>query len=115
MRKLVPYWYAPSYQPDADRIVEFQLKPVDQETLFAIQSSMNERGGATWPGVKAAFESGVVGWKNVDIDGAPAEFSRKNAAAILRQVGSARWMIYLGLIAGELYANAFLSDEEKKS
>lgn len=113
-RKLLPYWFTPSYQPNPDAPVEFELKPLDQETLHTIQASFQD-GVPRWRGIKAGFENGVAGWKNISIDGASAEFNPKNVQHILKQVGSADWMIWLGAICGQLYTNAWLSDEEKKT
>lgn len=114
-RKTSPYWYTPDYQPIPEAPVEFQLKPLDQETLYVVQHNKGLNVTPAWPGIKAAFEKGVIGWKNVAIDGAAADFDLANAQKILRQVGSADWMIWLGAIGGELYHNAFLSAEEKKT
>lgn len=115
VRKILPYWFTPNYQPNPDAPVEFQLKPLDQETLYIVQHNKGMNVTPAWPGIKAAFEKGVVGWKNIAIDGTAAEFSPANAYKILRQVGDADWMIWLGAIGGELYNNAFLSAEEKKT
>jgi hypothetical protein len=115
MRKLTRYWFTPSYQPSADKVVEFEVKPLSQETLYTMQASLNERGIPSWEGVRAAFETGVVGWKNIQLDGADAEFTPARAASVLRRVGSADWTVWLGQIAGELFRNAYLSDEEKKT
>jgi hypothetical protein len=113
-RKLLRYWFTPEYQPNADAPVEFELKPLDQGTLHTVQASFNS-GVPNWVGIKAGFENGVTGWKNITLDGSAVEFNRGNARRILNQVGSADWMIWLGQIVGELYSNAFLSDEEKKT
>lgn len=115
MRKLVPYWFAPIRQPVDGVLTEFEIRPLDQETLYTLQSSFGDGSVPKWAGIKAAFEYGVVGWRNVSLEGAPVEFSRKNAAQILKQPGTADWMIWLGSIAGELYRNAFLEEEEKKT
>jgi hypothetical protein len=115
MRKLQPYWFTPSYQAGETAPVEFELKPLDLEALYTLQASIGATGVPSWIGVKAAFESGVIGWRNVVADGAPLEYSRKAATAILRDIGSANWMIWLGQIAGELLRNAFLTDDEKKT
>lgn len=115
MRKVLPYWFTPKYQPNPDAPVEFQLKPLDPETLYTIQASFNSLGNATWSGVKAAAQFGLVGWKNVILDGAPADFNKDALSKILGGIGDADWMIWLGIICGQLYANAFLSAEEKKT
>ena len=115
MRKLQPYWYAPTYQPDADIVVEFELKPLDQATLYTVQASFGPNGVPDWSGVRSAFENGVVGWKNITADGQPIEFSRNAAAQVLRDTGSARWMLWLGQITGELWRNGLLSEAEKKT
>lgn len=115
MRKLLPYWFTPSYQPNPDSPVEFELRPLAQETLHEVQASFNALGNPTWPGIKAAFEKGVTGWRNITLGGESIDFAPKNVRAILLQVGSADWLIWLGQICGSLYANAFLTDEEKKT
>lgn len=114
-RKTLPYWFTPEYQPSPESAVEFHLKPLDQETLYIVQHSKGLNPTPAWPGIRAAFEKGVIGWKNVTIDGAAVDFDAVSAQRILRQIGSADWMIWLGAIGGELYTNAFLSAEEKKT
>lgn len=114
-RKTLPYWFTPEYQPNPESPIEFHLKPLDQETLYIVQHSKGMNVSPAWPGIKAAFEKGVIGWKNVTLDGTAVEFSADQAQKILRQPGSADWMILLGSISGELYQNAFLSAEEKKT
>lgn len=115
MRKLQPYWFTPTYQPDEGAVVEFELKPLDQASLYTVQASFGPNNVPDWSGVKTAFANGVVGWKNVTADGQPIEFSPKAASQILREIGSATWMIWLGQIAGELWRNGFLTDGEKKT
>lgn len=114
-RKTLPYWFTPGYQPNPESPIEFHLKPLDQETLYIVQYNKGASVSPAWPGIKAAFEKGVIGWKNIMVDGVTLEFSRENSQAILKQPGSADWMILLGVISGELYQNAFLSAEEKKT
>lgn len=115
MRKILPYWFTPKYQPNPELPVEFNLRPLDQETLYTVQSSFNALGNVTWPGVKAAVIFGLVGWKNVSLDDAAAEFNQEALRKIIGGLGDADWMIWLGIICGQLYSNAFLSAEEKKT
>lgn len=115
MRKLAPYWYTPAFQSDESNPIEFQLKPLDQGDLYSLQVSFNANGRPSWEGIRSTFESGVIGWKNAVIDGIEIEFSRKAVRELMAKVGSGDWVIWMGLIAGELYRNGFLSEEEKKT
>lgn len=115
MQKLQPYWYTPTYQPDDGVTVEFELRPLDQGSLYTVQASVMANGVPDWKGVRTAFENGVVGWKNITVAGRPVEFSRGGAAQVLRDTGSGRWMLWLGSIAGELLRNGLLSEDEKKT
>lgn len=113
-RKILPYWFTPTYQANPDLPVEFHLKPLDQGSLHTVQHSM-KNGVPSWDGIKESFEKGVIGWKNVVIDGEDIAFGKAKVQQILSQPGSISWMLLLGEVSGQLYNNAFLTDEEKKT
>jgi hypothetical protein len=109
MQKLQTYWFKPLHQAEGKPEVEFQLRPVDQRTHYAMSLDLKPNGiGAD--GAIAAFEYSVVGWR-----GMPVEFSHQAKHALLNGAVNPDVTIWLYNIAGECYRRAQLGDDELKN
>jgi hypothetical protein len=63
---LVPEWYTPSSEKEADNPARFKLKPLDSMQVVEIQNYHDEvKGAVKAEGLYRAFELSLVDWENV--------------------------------------------------
>ncbi len=110
MKALTLFWFAPKYQRKGKEKVEFQLRPLNQRTLYELQQDIGPRG-AGLSGATIAFRHSVVGWRGLD-----TPFSEDAKEAFLEaEDASIAWTLWLAQIAAELYKRALLTDAEAKN
>ena len=109
-KQIAAYWFEPDAQPFEDRKVGFYLRPLNQETYWKLQAAYI-RGGKVpeWDGIAAAFEYAVSDWRGLE---EPYTRDAKREALNVRSPRMALWQMQ---IAGELYREALLSEEEQKN
>jgi hypothetical protein len=109
MKAFTPEWFKPKYQRKGKPAVEFELRPLDQRTLYVLQMNMT-RGVAGPDGALAAFDYAVNNWRGYE-----DEFSQDAKFAVLNGPGETHWTMWLAEIAGHLYKRAYLGEPERKN
>lgn len=109
MKSFEKFWFTPPYQQKDKPTVEFELRPLDQRTLYIIASD-HSRSGVGPDGALAAFEYGVTNWRGLDV-----EFSHEAKRLVLNGKGEIRWAVWFSEIAGELYKRAIFGDAAAKN
>lgn len=104
------FWFKPQHQPDVEKPVEFELKPLDQQQYYQLRRSVGSDSSPSWDQITDYFLNNVSAWKGVDKD-----CTGQNRRAILIGEASGDWNIWLGEIAGELYVRATLRSAERKN
>lgn len=111
MKSISPFWFAPPVKDEAEPSAEFELRPLDQRTLYLVQMDMDfKRGICGVNGAIAAFEYSVVNWRGLNV-----EFSRQAKRDVTEGAGELKWTLRLAQIAAELYKRSFLKEEDSKN
>jgi hypothetical protein len=109
MRGFEKFKFTPKYQEKGKGPVVFELIPLDQRTLYALQADMLDRSPGP-DGAIAVFEYAVKGWEGLDVP-----FSHEAKNAVVTGPGEPRWTMWLAQIAGELYRRSFLTETVRKN
>jgi hypothetical protein len=105
------FTFKPSHQPDPDQPVEFNLRPLDNPTLFRLLNGYGSEGGLQFEDLLMVRDRCVVGWK-----GLPQEFSPEARRALLAgPVADFDAQLWIGQCARELYHRAVLKEVERKN
>lgn len=102
--------FRPAHQPDPEKPVEFELKPLSMPTFFRLQASINRDGNPSFEDCVAIFQNNVVSWS-----GLPQECTANAKQAMLSGEANPDLYIWLGQLAGELYTRALLKGSERKN
>lgn len=110
MKAITPFWHEPKHQVAGKPKVEFELRPLNQRTLYAVQGDIGKRGVGV-DGAMAAFEYGVINWRGLDIP-----FSEAAKRIVMESdEGDINWTVWMASIAGALYKRAVLSETDAKN
>jgi hypothetical protein len=106
---LVPEWYTPKIEEDADDPASFELTPLKAPQIAGLQGEFSRvTGEISGKGLYEAAKIGITDWKNFnDHEGKPLKFSKSNIDVIPYNI-----LIELG---GEVLANSFLTGEDEKN
>lgn len=109
-------YFAPPYQPDPEKPVEFELRPLRFGDFGDLISSHNRAGIPSTEQLASVFSRYVVNWRGID-----AECTPENRASVLRaddlSFGHpvAAWYGWSLAIARHLTDQATLSEIERKN
>lgn len=113
---MTPEWFKPTHQPDPDKPVEFQLRPLAVPELYEVQVSMDPRGIPGFDAMAATFTRNVVGWRGIEADCTPqARAAAMAATESVHGVTRREWMVWGGQVTGHLYRQAMLEEPERKN
>lgn len=104
------FQFKPAHQPDEANPVEFELKPLDMQTFFRLQTSIGKEGQPAWEDCATIFQNNVTAWS-----GLKADYSPQAKRSMLGDEGNSDLLIWLGEIAGELYKRAMLRSADRKN
>ncbi len=104
------FWFKPAHQPDEEKPVEFELKPLDNPMLFRLLKGYASDDGLQWEDLSAVLTYHVTGWR-----GLPEEYAPHVKRTMLAGEANIDLQWWLGEIAKELYRAAVLKDSERKN
>lgn len=104
------FTFKPEHQPDPDKPVTFELKPLNNPMLFRLINAYGSEQGASWTDLCDVMSQNVVGWS-----GLPQEYSKTAKAELLTGEGNVDLLMWLGQCARELYNRAVLKATERKN
>lgn len=111
MKAFTPFPFTPKHQPADGTEAQFQLRPLDQRTLYLVNMDWDYDKNLPGPdGAFAAFAWGVVGWSGIT-----PEFSPQAKRDVLKGVGSSQWTLWIAQVTNELKERSEIGEEEAKN
>lgn len=114
-------WFKPKYQrlQRGDILlpeVEFYLRPLDVQAAYEAQTGMLPTGALAWSSVYQIFARNVIDWKGFADPCTPQARAEVLATRGPSQGFDLRdWLIWFAEIAGHLYRQSVLTDDERKN
>lgn len=110
-----PFWYKPEHQPDKEKTVEFELKPLGMRQYIRLDTSYGHESDPAWRATlqddcEHVFLANVVNWRGFDI---PCD--QEHRKKVLSGEASFDWLRWVGEIAATLLLRATLKESERKN
>lgn len=108
-----PYWVEPKHQPKPDAPTSFKLRPLSLPVVMDMRADLR-RGNLSGETYRAALTFAIVGWKNLQIEGEPVEFS---AAALeeLIDFPTREFLLWADQLLSEGFARTRRSEDLEKN
>ena len=106
---LVPDWYTPESQREADEPARFKLKPLDAKEMVEVQDYHDPDKGQIKPeGLYRALELSLTDWENVnDQNDRPLKCTRTNIKTLPIEI--------IAECGAEAINRSFLSEDDEKN
>jgi len=101
--------FKPAHQPDPEKPVEFDLRPIDQATGFRMIKCFGG-SGLEFEDMVSVLRHNVVGWRGISV-----EFSDKAKAEFLSGEFDYDHQVWIAECAQELYTRRVLTRAERKN
>jgi hypothetical protein len=111
MKAFTPFQFSPAHQSADTPQAVFDLRPLDQRTLYLLNMDWDYDRNLPGPdGAFAAFQWSVQGWQGIE-----PQFTPQAKRDVLKDVGSSKWTLWIAQIAVELKKRSELGEEEAKN
>lgn len=102
--------FQPAHQPDPEKPVEFELKPLDNETFYQLARSLGNDGSPSWNDCVTVLRKNVCGWSGLD-----QAYSHSSKMGLILGKANKDIVAWLAQCALELYRQVELPESERKN